>query len=164
MPYGYTGSPQNTYNATIGFEYKGFSCFAQFYGVTNVTRDVTMISFADPMLANVYDQGTWWSNDHMNAKVLTPRLNTKPSYYYGTQYLCDGSYIRLKNVEVAYTFTQPWIRKMGIHDMKVFVSANNLWLWTRMPDDRESNFSSNGGATGAYPTVKRINFGVKFNL
>lgn len=43
VPYGYTGSPQNTYNATIGFEYKGFSCFAQFYGVTNVTRDVTMI-------------------------------------------------------------------------------------------------------------------------
>ena len=164
VPYGYTGSPQNTYNATIGFEYKGFSCFAQFYGVTNVTRDVTMISLSDPMLANVYNQGIWWSVDHMNAEVLTPRFNSKPTYYYGTQYLCDGSYIRLKNVEVAYTFTQPWIRKLGIHDLKVYVNANNLWLWTRMPDDRESNFSSNGGATGAYPTVKRINFGVKFNL
>ena len=164
VPYGYTGSPQNTYNATIGFEYKGFSCFAQFYGVTNVTRDVTMISLSDPMLANVYDQGVWWSIDHYNADVLTPRFNSKPTYYYGTQYLCDGSYIRLKNIEVAYTFTQPWIRKIGIHDLKVYVNANNLWLWTRMPDDRESNFSSNGGATGAYPTVKRINFGVKFNL
>ena len=164
VPYGYTGTPQNTYNATIGFEYKGFSCFAQFYGVTNVTRDVTMISLSDPMLANVYDQGTWWSTDHNNADVVTPRFNSKPTYYYGTQYLCDGSYIRLKNVEVAYTFTQPWVHKLGVKDLKVFVSGNNLWLWTRMPDDRESNFSSNGGATGAYPTVKRINFGVKFNL
>ncbi len=164
VPYGFTGSPQNTYNASIGFEWKGFSCFAQFYGVTNVTRDVTMISFADVMLANVYDQGTWWSTDHTGADVVTPRFNSKPTYYYGTQYLCDGSYVRLKNVEVAYTFTQPWIRKIGIHDLKLYVSANNLWLWTRMPDDRESNFSSNGGATGAYPTVKRINFGVKFNL
>ena len=164
VPYGYTGTPQNTYNATIGFECKGFSCFAQFYGVTNVTRDVTMISLSDPMLANVYDQGTWWSTDHYNADVLTPRFNSKPTYYYGTQYLCDGSYIRLKNVEIAYTFTQPWIHKLGVKDLKVFVSGNNLWLWTRMPDDRESNFSSNGGATGAYPTVKRINFGVKFNL
>ena len=164
VPYGYTGTPQNTYNATIGFEYKGFSCFAQFYGVTNVTRDVTMISLSDPMLANVYDQGTWWSNDHLSADVLTPRFNSKPSYYYGTQYLCDGSYIRLKNVEIAYTFTQPWIKKLGVNDLKVFVSGNNLWLWTRMPDDRESNFSSSGGATGAYPTMKRINFGIKFNL
>ena len=164
VPYGYSGSPQNTYNATIGFEYKGFSCFAQFYGVTNVTRDVTMISLSDRMQANVYDQGTWWSDNHTGAKVLTPRFISQPSYYYGTQYLCDGSYIRLKNVEVAYTFNQPWVRKLGIKDLKVFVSGNNLWLWTRMPDDRESNFSSNGGATGAYPTVKRINFGVKFNL
>ena len=164
VPYGYSGSPQNTYNATIGFEYKGFSCFAQFYGVTNVTRDVTMISLSDRMQANVYDQGTWWSDNHTGAKVLTPRFISQPSYYYGTQYLCDGSYIRLKNVEVAYTFNQPWVRKLGIRDLKVFVSGNNLWLWTRMPDDRESNFSSNGGATGAYPTVKRINFGVKFNL
>ena len=164
VPYGYSGIPENTYNATVGFEYKGFSCFAQFYGVTNVTRDVTMISFADPMLANVYDQGTWWSNDHYGADGVTPRFKTQPTYFYGTQYLCDGSYIRLKNVEVAYTFNQPWITRMGVKNLKVFVSGNNLWLWTRLPDDRESNFSSSGGASGAYPTMKRINFGIKFNL
>ena len=164
VPYGYSPTPENTYNTTVGFEWKGFSCFVQFYGVTNVTRDVTMISFADPMLANVYNQGSWWSNDHYGADVLTPRFKSQPSYYYGTQYLCDGSYIRLKNVEVAYTFTQPWVRKIGFKDLKVFVSGNNLWLWTRLPDDRESNFASSGGAMGAYPTMKRINFGLKFNL
>ncbi len=168
VPYGFTGFPQNTYNATIGFEWKGFSCFAQFYGVTNVTRDVTMVSFADVMLANVYDQGTWWSIDHNGADLVTPRFNSKignDRLYHGTQYLCDGSYIRLKNVEVAYTFTQPWVRKLGVKDLKVFVSGNNLWLWTRMPDDRESNFGGNHNAgNGAYPTMKRINFGIKFNL
>ncbi|MGN0281873.1 MAG: SusC/RagA family TonB-linked outer membrane protein [Prevotella sp.] len=163
-PVGYTGTPENTYNATIGFEYKGFSMFAQFYGVTNVTRDVTMISLSDPNQTNVYDQGTWWSTDHLNADVVTPRFTSTPSYYHGTQYLCDGSYIRLKNVEVAYTWTDGWIKKLGLNDLKVFISGNNLWLWTRMPDDRESNFSSYGGATGAYPTMKRINFGIKFNL
>ncbi len=163
-PIGYTGTPQNTYNATIGFEYKGFSMFAQFYGVTNVTRDVTMISLSDVNQANVYDQGTWWSYDHMGADVVTPRFSSTPSYYHGTQYLCDGSYIRLKNIEFAYTWTDGWIKKLGLNDLKLFVSGNNLWLWTRMPDDRESNFSSYGGATGAYPTMKRINFGIKFNL
>ena len=168
VPYGYSGTPQNTYNATIGFEWKGFSCFAQFYGVTNVTRDVTMISFSDVMLANVYDQGTWWSTDREHADIITPRFNSKignDQLYYGTQYLCDGSYIRLKNVELAYTFTQPWVQKMGVKNLKVYVSGNNLWLWTRMPDDRESNFAANGNAgNGAYPTMKRINLGIKFNL
>ena len=163
-PIGYTGTPQNTYNATLGFEYKGFSIFTQFYGVTNVTRNVTMISLDDVNQTNVYDQGTWWSLDHLGADVVTPRFSSKPSYYHGTQYLCDGSYIRLKNIEIAYTWTDGWVKKLGLNDLKLYVSGNNLWLWTRMPDDRESNFSSNGGATGAYPTMKRINFGVKFNL
>lgn len=163
-PIGYTGTPQNTYNATLGFEYKGFSMFAQFYGVTNVTRDVTMVSLSDVNQTNVYDQGTWWSLDHLHADVVTPRFSSTPSYYHGTQYLCDGSYIRLKNIELGYTWTDGWIKKLGINDLKFYVSGNNLWLWTRMPDDRESNFSSYGGATGAYPTMKRINFGVKFNL
>jgi TonB-linked SusC/RagA family outer membrane protein len=168
VPYGHPTSPQNTYNASIGWEWKGINFFAQFYGVTNVTRDVTMISFADVMVANVYDQGTWWSTDPHNADIVTPRFNAKlgnDPLYHGTQYLCDGSFIRLKNVEVGYTFTQPWIRKIGLNSLKVYVSGNNLWLWTRMPDDRESNFAANGNAgNGAYPTMKRINFGIKFNL
>jgi len=164
VPYGYTGTPQNTYNATVGFEWKGLSFMAQFYGVTNVTRDVTMISLTDPMQANVYDQGTWWSDDHYNADVITPRFNTKPTYYYGTQYLCDGSFIRLKNIELGYSWNSGWIKKIGLKYLKLYVSGNNLWLWTRMPDDRETNFSSNGGAVGAYPTMKRITFGLKVNL
>ena len=166
VPYGHPTIPQNTYNATIGFDWKGFNFFAQFYGVTNVTRDVTMISFADVMVANVYNQGTWWSVDRENADILTPRFNTTPyQSYYGTQYLCDGSYIRLKNIEIGYTFTQPWIRTLGVSNLKVYVSGNNLWVWTRMPDDRESNFAANGNAgNGAYPTMRRFNFGIKFNL
>jgi TonB-linked SusC/RagA family outer membrane protein len=168
VPYGYTGFPENTYNATLGFDWKGFSFMMQWYGVTNVTRDVSMISLSDVMVANVYDQGTWWSDDHTGADVITPRFNAtigNNSLYYGTQYLCDGSYIRLKNIELAYTFTQPWIRKVGLKNLKLYVSGNNLWLWTRMPDDRESNFGGNHTAgNGAYPTMKRINFGIKFNL
>ena len=168
VPWGYSGFPQNTYNTTIGVEWKGFNFFVQFYGVTNVTRNVQMVSLSDVMVTNVYDQGTWWSTDRNNADVITPRFNAKlgnDALYYGTQYLCDGSYIRLKNIELGYTFTQPWIHKFGVRDLKIFVSGNNLWLWTRMPDDRESNFGGNHNAgNGAYPTFKRVNFGLKFNL
>ena len=50
-------------------------------------------------------------------------------------------------------------------NLKLYVNGNNLWVWTRMPDDRESNFAGTGWASqGAYPTVKRINFGLKFTL
>ena len=162
VPSGYTSSPENTYNATIGFEWKGFSAFAQFYGVNNVTRDVQLTSLASN-LNTVYDTGTWWSKDTPNADIVVPRWNSKPTYYDGTQYMYDGSYIRLKNVEIAYTWSKGWVHKLGISNLKIYLNGNNLWLWTRMPDDREANLSG-AGYLGAYPTVKRYNLGIKFTL
>lgn len=163
VPYGYSGTPQNTYNATIGFEWKGFSCFAQFYGVTNVTREVSLVSFSNH-IDNVYNIGDWWSGETGTGDILIPRwYSTVSGYSNGTQYLYDGSYIRLKNVELAYTFTNGWIKKLGLSYMKLYLNGNNLWVWSRMPDDRESNFSG-GSGSGAYPTMRRFNFGVRFSL
>lgn len=163
VPYGYSGTPQNTYNATIGFEWKGFSCFAQFYGVTNVTREVSLVSFGNH-IDNVYNIGDWWSGETGTGDILIPRWDSTVSgYSNGTQYLYDGSYVRLKNVELAYTFTNGWIKKLGLSYMKLYLNGNNLWVWSRMPDDRESNFSG-GSGSGAYPTMRRFNFGVRFSL
>ena len=162
-PYGYTGTPENTYNATIGVEYKGFSAFVQLYGVTNVTRDVNLTSFGSK-LSTVYNIGEWWSPLTPNADVVVPDFNRTPSYNNGTQYLFDGSYFRVKNLEIAYTATDGWIKKIGLNSLKIYLNGNNLWLWTRMPDDRESNLSGYSGGGGAYPTVRRFNLGVKFTL
>ncbi|MBK5721683.1 TonB-dependent receptor [Dysgonomonas sp. Marseille-P4677] len=162
VPYQYSSTPQNTFNATIGFDWKGFSAFVQFYGVTNVTRDVTLTSFGNK-LNTVYDMGSWWSKENTSADVVVPRWSSSPSYNSGTQFLYDGSYIRLKNAEVAYTFTNGWIKKLGINNLKIYLNGNNLWIWTRMPDDREANLSG-AGFLGAYPTVKRYNMGIKFTL
>lgn len=162
IPYGYSDSPQNTYNATIGFEWKGFSAFVQFYGVNNVTREVNLSSFGN-QLNNVYDLGTWWSKETTDADLTVPRWLSRPTYNNGTQYLFDGSYIRLKNAEVAYTFNERLVRNIGFSALKIFVNGNNLWVWSKMPDDRESNFAGSGGQ-GAYPTMRRYNLGIRFTL
>ena len=161
-PYGYTENPEHTYNATIGWEWKGFSCFAQLYGVTGVTRDVGLPSFGDQLLT-VYDNGSWWNPAAGTGEVVVPRFNTQVAYNDGTQYLFDGSYFRLKNVEVAYTWTKGWIKNIGFSSLKIYLNGNNLFLITKMPDDRESNYGWSGGG-GAYPTVRRFNFGFKLYL
>ena len=162
IPWGYSGTPENTYNTTVGFAWKGFSGFVQFYGVTNVTRNVPLTSFGSK-LNTVYDFGTWWSENDLNADVVVPRWLSTPSYYNGTQYLFDGSYIRLKNAEFAYTMNGGWINRIGMSTLKIFVNGNNLWVWSKMPDDRESNFAG-AGNQGAYPTMKRYNLGIRFTL
>ena len=161
-PIGYTGNPEHTYNATIGWEWKGWSWFAQFYGVTGVTRDVGITSFNNKLLT-VYDNGDWWSPTTGNGEVVVPRFTTQVAYNDGTQYLYDGSYFRLKNVEVAYTWTKGWIKKLGFSSLKIYLNGNNIFMITKMPDDREGNGSFSGGG-GAYPTVRRFNLGVKLNI
>ena len=83
----------------------------------------------------------------------------------GTRYMYDGSYIRLKNAEIAYTFSGDRMKKWGVNSLRLYLNGNNLWFWSRMPDDRESNTAGTGWASqGAYPTVKRFNLGIKITL
>ena len=168
IPYGYSGAPQNTYNATLGVDWKGFSVFAQFYGVNNVTRQVVLGSFAGKNTV-AYDEGSYWSKDNTNPDGPMPRWESTPTgFYTADRYMYDASYLRLKNAEIAYTFRQNWVKKAGVSSLRVFVNGNNLYVWTKMPDDREANYQGAGGQSwasqGAYPTVKRYNFGVNITF
>ena len=161
VPYGYTGTPQNSMNAQFGVDWKGWSFFVQFYGVNNVTRPVELASLIDNR--NIaFHEGSYWSKYNNGADVPMPRWGTQISdYASGTRYLFDGSYLRLKYAELAYTFNRnSWIQKIGLNSLRVFANGNNLFLWTDMPDDRESNT----GGYSAYPTQKRFNIGVKITL
>jgi TonB-linked SusC/RagA family outer membrane protein len=162
-PYGFASVPENTYSTNIGVEWKGLSLYVQFYGVNNVTRDVPLSSLNN-RLNRVYEEGSYWSEDNMNPDSPMPRWGAlMPGYSNGERYLYDGSYLRLKNAEIAYLFNSNWVRNIGVETFRVYLNGNNLLLWTDMPDDRESNFSSAGYA-GAYPTVRRINLGVNVSF
>lgn len=155
VPYGYPERPQNTYNATVGVEWKGFSAFVQFYGVNNINRYLQLVSFSGQYhYDNVYKQGSYWTKDNPNAQVPMPRYASVMPYY-GTTYLYDGSYLRLKNAEVAYTFKLSQLKLIGINAFRIYLNGDNLLLWTKMPDDREVSM----GAATAYPTIRRFNLG-----
>jgi len=160
-PYGYPERPQNTYNSSLGFDFKGFSFFVQFYGVSNVTRFVGFGNF-NKQVNVVYEQGDYWTKDNQDAESFVPRYVEKFDRY-GNFYAYDGSYLRLKNAEIAYTFSSGMITRIGVKSLRIFLNGNNLLLWTKMPDDRESNLGGSGGG-GAYPTVRRINLGVNVIL
>lgn len=161
VPYKYSETPQNTYNATIGFEWKNLSMFAQFYGVSNCNRYLQLQSFGGS-LDNVYQQGSYWSKDNTTADVPLPRWASHMDYYSGSNlYVYDGAYLRLKNVEIAYNFVdQSWLKKVKIQSLRIYLNGNNLLLWTKLPDDREVDTGT--GNNTAYPMVKRVNLG--FNL
>lgn len=162
-PYGFSNIPQNTYNTNIGFEYRGLSFFMQFYGVTNVTRSIPFTNL-DGQRNLVYDEGTYWSRDNPNADSPLPVWLTPVSYYYGARYLYDGSFLRLQNAEIAYNLPVARARKLGMGGLRIFMNGNNLWVWSQMPDDRESNFGTGAAWEGAYPMMRRVNLGLTMSF
>jgi hypothetical protein len=143
--------------------------FVQFYAVNNVSRLVNFPTFNSVTNVNVaYEEGTYWSKANgYSGDVPLPRYSVGAHESLdGTRYLYDGSYLRLKNAEIGYTISGRRLSKIGLKSCRIYANGNNLLLWTDMPDDRESNFSSGFGDAnnGAYPTMKRFNIGIDINL
>jgi TonB-linked SusC/RagA family outer membrane protein len=154
-PYGFSIRPQNNYNFSFGTDYKGFSIMLQFYGVNNVTRGVTFDNFVsniDLAYATTLDH---WSKDNTNATSFLPRWKTSGGSN-GEIYQFDGSYLRLKTAELAYTFSGDRLKRSGMSSLKLYLNGNNLLFWSKLPDDREQG----GERYGAYPTSRRINLGI----
>ena len=157
-PYGYSIRPQNAFNFSLGADYKGFSLMLQFYGVNNVTR---LVDFRDFMnnIDLVYPHALdYWTKDNPNASSFLPRWKTQGGQSTGDYFQFDGSYLRLKTAEIAYTFSGARLKQSVLSSLKVYLNGNNLLFWSKLPDDREQGFS--GDVDGAYPTSRRINLGV----
>lgn len=166
VPYAFPSRPQNTYAASLGFDYKRLAVFVQFYGVNNVTRELAQTNF-NANLNAVYKQGDYWSRDNQDADGPLPRWKSQRyGAAYGDFFQYDGSYLRLKTAEISYTLDPVWVKKAGMQSIRLFVNGNNLTFWSKMPDDRESNaLGGTGlGSQGAYPTVRRVNFGFNLSL
>jgi TonB-linked SusC/RagA family outer membrane protein len=161
VPWGYPNRPQNTWNITLGSSYKGISLVAQIYAQTNTTRSYVLDSFSQNV-GNLYfkENGDYWSKENPDGvKTIYPwrvlAANTEP-----LRNLYDASMVRLKMVELAYRFSPASCKKLGVEGLRVFLNGNNLYLWTKMADDREYG----GGNRGTYPTLKRFNFGFNLDL
>jgi len=163
-PVGYSEIPQNTANLSVGFKYKGLSMMVQFYGVNNANRYVGFNNYAndvDILYSHVAD---YWSKDNQNATSFLPRWKTQAENI-GDYYLYDASSLRLRTAEIAYSFNElMWVKNAGFSNLRLFMNGNNLFFWSKLPDDRETTYSGGSATEGAYPTTKRINLGIELTF
>ncbi|MBE7179263.1 MAG: SusC/RagA family TonB-linked outer membrane protein, partial [Mucilaginibacter polytrichastri] len=104
-----------------------------------------------------------WTPDNTDAKyprfVYKDDRNTRRLADYWLQ---DASYLRLKNVQLGYTFPQKWTQKLRIDQLRIYGSADNLFTSTNYfyAFDPETV----DGRGGFYPQVKTIIFGINLRL
>ncbi len=109
-----------------------------------------------------------WTPD--NPEAYFPRLKAYIALADGreldleqTRYLQDASYFRLKNLTIGYTLPATLMEKIGIANLRVYFSGENLWETTGliMPVDPESLYTSHVWGDGStYPFVRSYSFGL----
>lgn len=168
--------PDYIYSFGGNVDYKGFSLSLFFQGVQGVKS--RMINWGvDPFM-----QGTAPTTDWRNAWTPQNPSNTMPAIYIkdyphmnnyagSTYYLKDASYLRLKNVMLAYNVPSSLISKAKMQSLTIYVSADNLLTFTKFKngDPERANYTTadtNSPTTNfsQYPQTRILNLGlnVKF--
>jgi TonB-linked SusC/RagA family outer membrane protein len=89
--------------------------------------------------------------------------NSNNSNDRSTRFLYDGSYLRLKNVSLAYNLPKAVSQKINLSNVKVYVQASNLWTLTEH-DGLDPELAINGTNNNDIPPVKTISFGVNIDF
>ncbi len=105
------------------------------------------------------------TNKYPRPTVNNPNNNTRMSQ----RFLQDGSYLKIQNVQLGYTFnTATMARIPGLENLRVYVSAQNLFTFTKYggydPDIGNDGLFYRGLDNGSYPSPRTFLAGVKITL
>ncbi len=172
--------PKFTYGLTGSLEYANFdlNLFFQgdygnkiydqvmtdiegFYRAFNITENVAENSWHGEGTSNTLPRLSW--NGATNNKM--------PS----TRFLEDGSYVRLKNVQLGYTLSKGMLTRLNVSGLRIYVSAQNVFTITKYKGlDPEMYISNNslveqyqaavGIDWGTYPVARTYTVGVNINF
>ena len=129
------GLPVHTGGLTNDFTYKGIdlSIFFQWsYGndIMNANRLFFESSNNRSRELNQYASYTnRWTADNPTSDIPAA-TNSSSNRVISSRIIEDGSFLRLKNVTIGYTFPSQMTKKWKIDKARIYVAAQNLWTWT----------------------------------
>ena len=163
------GMPDWTFGFTLNAEYKGFDFMMMWQGTAgNDIFDATRRTDVQPANLPSYMLNRWTGPGTSN-KYPRFVINDGTNWQSSDLYITDGSYLRLKNIQLGYTLPQLITKKFFVNKLRFFVAAENLLTLTKYAGfDPEISSGNSTGATslgvdyGVYPQSRTITVG--FNL
>jgi len=124
-------SPDFTYGGSVTLTYKGFSLGVDINGVYGNEVFRTWASLESPFQRVNYAalQVDRWHGEGTSNWVPILGQAHRFNYNGSTYNIEDGSYIRLRNLQLGYSFSPNTLQRVGIKSAKVYVNAQNLKTW-----------------------------------
>jgi TonB-linked SusC/RagA family outer membrane protein len=180
----YVGSPfpKLQYGLNLNAGYKGFDLSVFWQGVQgNQIYNSAKLALESYNGPNNYEANVLpWTPDNRSTSV--PRLlqggsadpnlalaANQNAMYQTTRWLEDGAYLRLKNVQLGYTFPKTLLDKVpSLGSVRVYVTARNLVTFTKYtgfdPEITGTGYFGRGIDNSAYPNVRTFTAGVQVTL
>ncbi len=178
QPIGHGDTPRMYYGLNMAGAYKGFDLTIFFQGAAG-HEVFTGGDFLDPFIQQGLGNGiTLWTDRWHLADASNPGSEWIPGYMpalrptgfsannsNNTWTMQKASYLRLKTLEVGYTFSKKLMAQSGIENLRVYLNAFNLLTFTGTegvikymdPENKE-------GSMRYYPQMKTFNFGVNLTF
>lgn len=161
VPIGAPSIPRIMYGIAPRVSFRNISLDLLFQGASKVNyyffREAAW-PFWNGMTAN-RDNFDYWTPDNLNARH--PRLTSAPTTnntQTSSHWMQDVSYIRLKNVTLAYSLPEKIVSRMKLSNLQVYVSGQNLWTSTKAKNvDPEMAYDRGNN----YPQQEVYSFGLK---
>ena len=168
------GIPNLTYGITVNLAWKGFDLVVFGTGVAGNEIYNLMVSADRPKVNSLT---TYWKNSWGNPAVdkatakYPDMKQVAASWDFFSSDACifDGSFFKIKQIQLGYTFPRRLTQKILIDDLRLFVSMDDYFTFTKYPGaDPETasynNSTSRGVDSGSYPTMKKMVFGVNLTF
>lgn len=159
------GMPDWTYGINLGVQWKGIAVNALFQGVWgNQIFDATRRTDALESNLPAWMLGRWTGEGTSDRIPRFVRADNR-NWVSSDLLIHDGAYCRLKNLMISYTLPQEITRKVSVDNFRVYVSAENLFTWTKyhgFDPEISSGGTSLGIDYGVYPQARVWSIG--FNI
>lgn len=161
-------NPHYQFGINLGASYKGFDFSAFIHGVgqQNLIREGNLRGpfvswWMNQNKTYLYDT---WTEDNPNARFPILSFDGSVNNWNYSQYndinVMNVWYARLKNIVIGYTLPKHWIKKIGVDNLRLYLSADNLWELTHVADgfDPEAQASTGNGKIDCY--ARTVSFGI----
>lgn len=110
------------------------------------------------------DENTWsvkegYQTPNLDSYLPRPLYNDK-NQAMQTRYLQNAAYIRLKNLQIGYSFPKRFISRWGIERLRIYFSGENLWTGTSLVEQFDPETISGGAGGNTYPLSKMLSCGL----
>lgn len=162
-----TAVPEMVYGLNLGFEYRGIGIDMVFNGISGLTKQLNVANVHRPLRNGNTNIATWYLKDKVRWTEQTkdianlPRLSTlsnENNYQASTQWIADGSFFKLRTLNVHYTLPQKWSQKMKMDKFQVYARAENVFSI-----DKIDYFNCEDIALG-YPDLFTVYVGLNINF